>query len=238
MIPDAQLFWLEQKQADVPVTDDWLTGSERGQLERLHVPKRRLDWRLGRWTAKCAIASYLRWPPDRMHYIEIYSAPNGAPEATINEGRRPPSISISHCSSVGMCLLSPEGVPIGCDLEVIESRGNSFIETFFTSDEQTRLFCLPEGQLKVAVNLFWSAKESYLKATGEGLNRDTREVEVRINCDPNAFDCHNRESNSKWLPFELSLRDGAALGFWRLSGNMVQTVFGSHLEPRSLCDRN
>ena len=53
------VYWLEQSDGDVPVGDGWLSAGERATLDRLRIPKRRADWRLGRWTAKCAAAAYL-----------------------------------------------------------------------------------------------------------------------------------------------------------------------------------
>ena len=54
-----EVYWLEQSAADVPAEDEWLSESERTVLAGLRFPKRRADWRLGRWTAKCAAAGYL-----------------------------------------------------------------------------------------------------------------------------------------------------------------------------------
>ena len=230
----AQLFWLEQKHGDVPADDEWLTPPEREQLERLHVPKRRLDWRLGRFTAKCAIAAYLHWPTDRIDQIEIRRTPNGAPEATILDQPPAPSISISHCSGVGMCLLGPAGTAIGCDLELVEPRTRQFIKTFFSKHEEAELSWLAYKESSIATNIIWSAKESYLKATGEGLTRDTREVEVIVGSALERVSVAIRETQSEWQPFGILSREGAAAGFWQLNGNMVRTVFGSQLQPLCL----
>ena len=53
------VYWLEQVEGDVPPNDDWLSASEAACLARLRFAKRRADWRLGRWTAKCAVSEYL-----------------------------------------------------------------------------------------------------------------------------------------------------------------------------------
>jgi 4'-phosphopantetheinyl transferase len=52
------MYWLTQKLADVPENDDWLTPNEIICMNKLRFPKRRAEWRLGRWTAKRALASY------------------------------------------------------------------------------------------------------------------------------------------------------------------------------------
>jgi hypothetical protein len=74
------VYWLEQTQADVPGADDWLSASEAIRLNDMHIAKRRADWRLGRWTAKRALAAYLDVPGDSQAItgMEIRPAPSGA----------------------------------------------------------------------------------------------------------------------------------------------------------------
>ena len=54
-----RVFWLEQTEADVPPSNDWLGPAELDRCNAFRFAKRRNDWRLGRWTAKCALAAYL-----------------------------------------------------------------------------------------------------------------------------------------------------------------------------------
>ena len=56
------IFWLEETDADVPSENDWLTPSEVLRVNAMRFAKRRSDWRLGRWTANLALATYLQWP--------------------------------------------------------------------------------------------------------------------------------------------------------------------------------
>ena len=75
--------YLTARLADVPDSLAWLSRRERETLDRLHVPKRRQDWLLGRLVAKRAVAAWLgpadRPPPPSA--IEILAAADGAPEA-------------------------------------------------------------------------------------------------------------------------------------------------------------
>ena len=54
--------WLEQTEADLPAANDWLSAGERLRLDGMRFAKRHADWRLGRWTAKRALAAYLNLP--------------------------------------------------------------------------------------------------------------------------------------------------------------------------------
>ena len=55
-----QVYLIEQREEDVPESNDWLAERERNHVRTLTFLKRRADWRLGRWAAKCAIASLQR----------------------------------------------------------------------------------------------------------------------------------------------------------------------------------
>src|SRR6202043_2691519 len=53
------IHWLEKTKADLPAENQWLNANETLRLNAMRIPKRRADWRLGRWTAKHAVAACL-----------------------------------------------------------------------------------------------------------------------------------------------------------------------------------
>ncbi len=81
------IYWMEQTESDVPSENQWLSSREATCLSRMRFLKRRTDWRLGRWTAKHALASRLNLVPDinALAMMEILAAPSGAPEVFFNE---------------------------------------------------------------------------------------------------------------------------------------------------------
>src|SRR5207248_6967090 len=89
-----EVFWLEQCEADVPGDDTWLSPQELVSLDGLRFAKRRADWRLGRWTAKCAIGAYLDL--QALREIEIIAASDGAPEVRLSKRHAGVTISLSH----------------------------------------------------------------------------------------------------------------------------------------------
>ena len=62
----AGVVWLQRRLHDVPAGDEWLSARELDVQARLLVPKRRADWRLGRWTAKAALAMVLAVEPEQV----------------------------------------------------------------------------------------------------------------------------------------------------------------------------
>src|SRR5271157_882648 len=85
----------EQAEGNVPAENDWLSASEAVRLNAMRFAKRRADWRLGRWTAKRAVAAYLDVPghPQALANIEVHAAPSGAPEVFILNTAAPAAIS-------------------------------------------------------------------------------------------------------------------------------------------------
>lgn len=117
-------------------------------------------------------------PHSDLASIEIRPAPSGAPQAYLRGALLPLAISISHRDGRAACAISETSRAIGCDLELIEPRTDAFITDYFTDSEQALIHRVPADQLFAAVAILWSAKESALKALGEGLRMDTRSVVV------------------------------------------------------------
>jgi len=231
-------YWLERTGEDVPEGNHWLGTREHAQLATLKFPKRRVDWRLGRWTAKCAVAAYLQLCPDRdrLAEIEICAAKTGAPRAFIRNQPAAVTISISHRSGFAICALASDSVRLGCDLELIEPRSDAFVCDYFTEEEQHLVEQASSTDRPRLATLLWSAKESALKALQEGLRRDTRSVVVQ-------FDegC----SVDGWKSFEVHSREGDFFhGWWQDAGVALRTIVGDqllalpvHLQPVRYGDR-
>ncbi len=172
------VYWLEQTEADVPAENDWLSASEAVCLDAMRFPKRRTDWRLGRWTAKCALSAYLSVPAalERFREMEIRAALDGAPEAFVGGEPAALTISLSHRSGIAFCAVAAVDTYLGCDLEVVETRSPAFVADYFTANEQARIARASSEDRNRLVTLLWSAKESALKALRAGLRLDTRSV--------------------------------------------------------------
>src|SRR5258708_2012279 len=133
-----EVYWLLQSEADMPAENDWLSTDEAACLNRLRFAKRRADWRLGRWTAKLAVSLYLSEPShtQTLANIEIRPAPSGAPEVFIANQPAAITISLSHSSGVAVCTVAPYPIALGCDVETIEVRSDSFASDYLTAEEQ------------------------------------------------------------------------------------------------------
>jgi 4'-phosphopantetheinyl transferase len=172
------IYWLEQTESDVPGDDRWLSAWERARFNGMRFAKRRADWRLGRWTAKRAVAAHLHLDCDldALAHIEVTVAASGAPELLLDGHPAEVGISLSHRAGVALCAIGPLDAPFGCDLEMIEPRSDAFVADYF-SDKEKELIdqALPPDRFEL-IALLWSVKESVLKALRIGLRADTRSV--------------------------------------------------------------
>lgn len=211
-----EIYWLEQDANDVPFANDWLAEAEVARLATLQFKKRRDEWRLGRWTAKRAVAAYLAHPPD-LTKIEIRNGASGAPEVLLRGRAAPLSISLSHRAGRSLCALSCNGTALGCDLELVEARAESFVEDYFTVEEQAVIAHAPCGQRDRLATLFWSAKESVLKALQCGLRSSTHDVSVSL-LDP-------ARATSGWNRYSALTSEGGLFGGWWFEANgFVRTL--------------
>lgn len=213
------VYWLEQIEADVPVENDWLSTSEAIFLDGLRFARRRAHWRLGRWTAKRALAVCLNLPgsPPALAKIEICPSPSGAPEVFIDNRPAALAISLSHRSDRAVCAVAPSAVELGCDLELIEPRSDAFIADYFTPEERALVMRQPAAQRPRILALLWSAKESALKALRAGLRLDTRSLSVDL--------VDVSLGVTGWSPLQLCSTGGKIFqGWWQSADPMVRTV--------------
>jgi 4'-phosphopantetheinyl transferase len=199
-----------------------LTQREREVLSRMRFTQRRSSWRLGRWTAKLAVAAALdRHGTDG---VEILAAADGAPEAFVDGRRGSVEISISHTQDVCFCAVAPRGGTVGCDVELIEDRGRVLARDYFTSAEADLVRRARGAGRWLIETLIWSGKESALKAMREGLRRDTRDVEVDVGIgaipDP---------APHAWKPFVVRAKGAAntMTGWWRHERRLIYTTVSS-----------
>jgi 4'-phosphopantetheinyl transferase len=216
------IHWLEQTEADIPAENQWLNTNEILRLNALHIPKRRADWRLGRWTAKHAVAACLNLPdePSTFADIEIRAASSGAPEVFFQDRQAEIGISLSHSSGTALCTLAPPKISLGCDLETVEPRSDAFVADYFTDDEESLIAQCPTQELPFLLALLWSAKESALKALRVGLRFDTRCMSVSP-----VDDWHPTGNPDAWRSLSVRYSAGRVFhGWWRLQNHLVRTV--------------
>jgi 4'-phosphopantetheinyl transferase len=210
--------WLTSSAADVPRGDAWLSTRERAVLAGLRLAKRRDDWRLGRWTAKAAVAAWLGVGAER---VEVLAAADGAPDAWLDGAPAPVSLSLSHRAGRALAAVTDLPAAIGCDLEIVEHRSGPFVREWLTASEQAALNPLGGAARDVAANLMWAGKEAAAKVRREGLRLDVRRADVDLGA-----------PGSGWRPLTVHWSDAqATAGWWCAADGWVMTIAGSPAPP-------
>jgi 4'-phosphopantetheinyl transferase len=225
--------WLSQGMADTPADDAWLSPREAAWIARMRFPKRRSEFRLGRWTAKKALALYLdrEASAGALRSIEIDRAPDGAPAPLVDGRAAEAYLTMSDRADQAVCLVGPPGTALGCDLELVEPRSQAFVGDFLTPAEQRLVAASGDGDAQdLLANLVWCGKESALKVLRTGLRRDTRSVEVSF---PEGAGVDG------WAPMSIRAVEGTVFpGWWQRFGAFVLTLAATKPfpPPRPLVD--
>lgn len=227
------VYWLEQHLSDVPEHDGWLSPAEVGRLHTIHIPKRRADWRLGRWAAKRAIATHLNSAAidTGLPQIEVRPNPTGAPEVYVAGAPAPLAVSLTHRNGSAICAVAPAGTSLGCDLELVEPRSDGFAEDYFVEQEQRWIERAPAADRYWLLALTWSAKESALKAMQVGMREDTRSVRAIFNDDvlhasrTDPYMYLDEPANLRWRALQVRYAAGRTFhGWWRRADDLVHTI--------------
>jgi 4'-phosphopantetheinyl transferase len=217
--------------ADVPADDGWLSPREAAWIAGMRFPKRRSEFRLGRWTAKKALALCLGLPREDLGAIEIDRAPDGAPAPLVDGRPADAYVTMTDRADQAVCLVGPPGLALGCDLELVEPRSDAFVGDYPAPAEQRLVALAADGDPRdLVANLVWCGKESALKVLRTGLRRDTRSVEVSFPDGP---------SVDGWSPLSVRTVEGAVFpGWWQRFGAFVLTVAATEAfaPPRPLVD--
>jgi 4'-phosphopantetheinyl transferase len=158
--------------AHKPAEPEWFTEPERATHAAFRVAKRADEWRAGRLAAKRAVCA--THPGLAPRDVEVRGDEAGKPHVFVAGQQSPLHLSLTHRDGLAIAALSPH--PVGIDLETIEAREQSFLETAFAVPELKVLLASPDANTDVAC--MWAAKEAALKRAGVGLKADLRAHQV------------------------------------------------------------
>ncbi|NJK88018.1 MAG: 4'-phosphopantetheinyl transferase superfamily protein [Myxococcales bacterium] len=205
------LPWVEVVEADVPTGEEWLSAWERSRIA-LHITgPRRKSFRLGRWAAKVLARRELGLDKTAWADIDVRNDPEGSPMLYLAGIRQSACLSISHRGEYAVAALDRHGRRCGIDIELREPRSIAFVLDYLTEAEVRRWNETPVERQSDYANLVWSAKECVLKVLGEGLRRDTREVDVLLSQDgrweAGAFQAEDRKQGRSFDGTWIMRRD-------------------------------
>jgi 4'-phosphopantetheinyl transferase len=153
-----------------------MSAEEKNYVERFRLYEDRMRGATGKILTRTLLAQYMNIP---IHDICINTGYYGKPYLANVIPERSVQYSVSHSGEI--VLLSLGKFPkIGVDIEQIREFPDclEIAQNFFTSEESRKI---SESRSSSTFFRYWTAKEAYVKALGEGLNKDLKSFEIKRN---------------------------------------------------------
>ena len=136
--------------------------------------------------------------------------------------------NISHAGDYVIMALSD--YPVGCDIERLRDRKSNIAKRFFSASEKE--WMEGEKDRQVAFYRVWTARESYVKYTGEGISLDFQRYEVQFSKEsPQTLLVEGDLRDVPYLGTAKITRDGklqdCRIHQWRFDRDYVISVCGS-----------
>ena len=164
-----------------------LNAEEQQRATRLVKREHQTRFIAGRAMLRSLLGQYLNRAPDQ---IEFDYLPQGKPVLGQQHSFSSLQFNVSHSHNLALYVISTNNQCVGIDLEFIRPLPQmlSLARRFFTEQEFADLISFPSHQQETVFFQIWTAKEAYLKATGEGLkglqtiklimNQNSQQLEV------------------------------------------------------------
>jgi len=190
-------------------TSSILSSDELTRASHFHFEKDRQHFVRCRSALRFLLSGYLGIPAAE---IRFEYQPSGKPEVTAQQKPRQLRFNVSHSGGVALIAVG-ENHRIGIDIEKIRPEVDitALAERFFSVRERAGLRALPDHLRVAAFFACWTRKESFLKATGEGLSFPLADFSVTTHpdFDPTLEEIRgNTEARKQWFLADLSVAAG------------------------------
>ncbi|MEA5551454.1 4'-phosphopantetheinyl transferase HetI [Anabaena cylindrica UHCC 0172] len=168
--PDHVHIWkinLNQPESQIQSFRETLSSGEIARAERFYFPEHRQRFIIGRGSLRAILGRYLSVNPSQ---IEFDYQQRGKPILAAKFADSGVFFNLSHSQDLGLCGVSYQRL-IGVDLEYVRPMSDleSLAKRFFLAKEYEVIKLLSPQQQEQVFFRYWTCKEAYLKATGDGL---------------------------------------------------------------------
>lgn len=192
-IPEWQIQQLEQT----------LSPDEKERAERFCFDKHKRRFIVCRSFLRIILGRYLNLRPEQVQFC--YS-PRGKPEIANNVSSQWLRFNLSHSNEMALYAIT-HGHLVGIDIECIRPSpdAEALSKRFFSPRESSEIKSLSANRKQEAFYKYWTLKEAYLKATGEGLT-GLEQVEVSLypmNLLALQKINRNTQKSNDWITYQL-----------------------------------
>ncbi|MBU7586765.1 MAG: 4'-phosphopantetheinyl transferase superfamily protein [Nostoc sp. TH1S01] len=154
-----------------------LSSDELARANRFRFPEHRQRFIAGRGSLRNILGRYLKIEPQQVRFDY---EPRGKPLLADSLAASGLLFNLSHSQDLALCAVNYTR-KIGIDLEYIRSVSDleALAQRFFLPREYELVRSLPPHQQQEVFFRYWTCKEAYLKATGDGISQ-LEQVEVSL----------------------------------------------------------
>ncbi|MEA5537232.1 4'-phosphopantetheinyl transferase family protein [Crocosphaera sp. XPORK-15E] len=153
-----------------------LNDQEQIKAKRFQFEQHQRRFIVARSTLKIILSRYLNIPPDQ---ITFEYSPLGKPKLSNEINSQKIEFNLSHSQELAIYGITCDRL-IGVDVEYIRPMPDAeqLAKRFFCPQEAEKINTLSSPDKDKAFFQLWTAKEAYLKATGEGISGGLDKVEI------------------------------------------------------------
>lgn len=184
---------LDLPPADLSALAQTLSPDEQQRSQRYYFQRDRHRFIAGRGTLRQILSQYTAQPPQQLQFTYSQKGKPALIESSLQ-------FNVSHSHQLGLIAISL--LPIGIDIEHLRPTSVlQLAQRYFHPQEYDFLTSLPIEKQLTTFFQFWTAKEAYLKGTGEGL---TGLQQIEVSLTPNQI--HLLKPTTNWVlsPFTPS----------------------------------
>ena len=200
---------LNEHYSQVESLKEFLSEDELLRSGKFHFEKDQNSFIIARGILRMILGGYLGMKPNELSFEYTSS---GKPVLVHNNGDDKISFNLSHSTDVVLYAVTLNR-NVGIDVESIRDTVDvvQIANRFFSASEIQSLDCIPEKQRPEKFFQYWTRKEAFLKATGEGVSFPMEQCNVSLVngnfLSPIELYGENSE-NSRWYVRDLFPGDG------------------------------
>lgn len=155
-----------------------LSADELARADRFHFARDRQNFIAARALLRRILGAYLTEPPATLRFSYSRKEKPGLAEPFASKQIE---FNVSHSGNVALCAFAI-GRAVGIDVEEIrqDMDPQAIARRYFSQHEQAELAHLPAAEQRNAFFRCWTRKESYIKATGDGLSLPLNQFDVSL----------------------------------------------------------
>lgn len=187
-----------------------ISSSEQEKIEQKRTNNDKQDALITRGLIRCVLSRYKPLTPNQWQFKKGW---NGKPSvsSTCLSTENDIEFNLSHANGLIACAITKSS-PLGIDVEYTKRKSNTYklASRYFSESENADLNAQPYDQQPIEFYNYWTLKESYIKACGDGLSIPLKHFSFDITVPQNIklnFDAARDDNPVHWTSLLFNVSD-------------------------------